>query len=308
MDQLSAIRLFIRLVELGSFTKAANDLHVSQPTATKTIARLETKLGARLLHRSTHGVQTTEIGRLYYEKCRVISHHIEEAETVTNLLQSHVQGTIRISTSVAFGRRVMAPLLLRFMNENPKVKIDLSVEDRQINLVEQGIDLAIRMGKLADSSLGARYLGLNPWVVVASRSYIQSQGEPKHPQDLERHAALIYDTVQGDARWHFSQPDQPALSVQVQGPLRSNNLSALLLAACHGHGIAALPRYVAHQALMQEEVCEILSTWSMPVQEIHAVYPSPRLVPTKVMELVEWLQAHLTQDWWQHDPEAELPI
>jgi len=306
MDQLTAIRLFIRLVEMGSFTKAAKDLGISQPTATKTIAKLEAKLGARLLHRSTHGVQTTEIGRLYYDKCRVITHHIEEAETVTDLLQSQVQGTIRISTSVAFGRRVMAPLLLRFMRENPKVKIDLSVEDRQVNLVEQGIDVAIRMGRLADSSLGARYLGLNPWVVVASKEYLSKFGEPQHPQELPQHAALIYNTVQGDARWHFGQNDKAVLSVQVQGPLRSNNLSALLLAACHDQGIAALPRYVARQALARREVVEILSGWSMPAQEIHAVFPSPRMVPTKVVELIDWLQAELTQNWWQQDPENGL--
>ena len=298
MDTQTVIRLFIRLVESGSFSKAAIEMGMGQPSATKAIAKLEEKLGARLLFRSTQGVQPTEIGTLYYEKCRVISHHLEEAENLTTLMQTQVQGVIRISTSVAFGRRVLAPMLFRFMNQNPKILIDLSFEDRYVNLIEQGMDLAIRIGHLADSGLGARLLGTNPWVIVASPNYLNQFGAPKEPNDLETHAALIYSTVQGDARWHFLPRGQRTLSVKVQGPLRSNSLSTLLLASIQGMGIAALPHYMAQTAIFEGKLVEVLQSWSMPSQEIHAVYPSPRMLPHKVKGLIDWLHTEMQQEWW----------
>ncbi len=298
MDRIQAIQLFIRVVDLGSFSKAAADVGIGQPSATKLVAQLEKQLGSRLLHRSTHGVTPTEIGALYYEKCKLIAHHIEEAETVAALLQSQVQGGLRISTSVAFGRRVLVPLVMRFMKLHPQLQIELNFEDRYVDLVEQGIDVAIRMGPLADSTLGARYLGVNPWVLVASPEYLEKRGEPSVPADLAAHEALIYSTVQGDARWHFTGTDGLTLQVPVKGPLRSNNLSALLAAARGGMGVAALPRYVAHKSIRSGVLRPLLTDWTLPQQEIHAVYPSPQLVPTKVSGFVAWLQGQFGEAWW----------
>jgi DNA-binding transcriptional LysR family regulator len=298
MDRIQAIRLFIRVVDLGSFSKAAADMGMGQPSATKLVVQLEKQLGSRLLHRSTRGVTPTEIGALYYAKCKLIAHHVEEAETVAALLQSQVQGGLRITTSVAFGRRVLVPLIMRFMELHPKLQIDLSFEDRYVNLVEQGIDVAIRMGPLADSTLGARYLGINPWVVVASPEYIKKHGTPADPAGLAAHDALVYSTVQGDARWHFTGAEGHALPVSVSGPLRSNNLSALLVAARGGMGIAALPKYVAHESIRRGALVPILDDWMLPSQEIHAVYPSPQLVPAKVSGFVGWLQGQFGEAWW----------
>lgn len=304
MDRLQAVRLFVRVVDLGSFSKAAAELGVGQPAATKQVARLEAQLGARLLHRTTRGVSPTEIGALYYEKCKLIAHHVEEAESVATLLQTQVQGGLRISTSVAFGRRVLAPLVMRFMRLNPQLQVDLSCDDRYVNLVEQGIDVAVRMGRLADSTLGARYLGMNPWVVVAAPGYLAQRGRPATPRELSAHDALIYSTVQGDARWPFTGPDGEALSMPVRGALRSNNLSALLAAAREGFGIAALPRYVAEASLRSGAVVCVLEDWTLPAQEIHAVYPSPRLVPAKVTRFIEWLQGQLNGEWWAREEGA----
>ena len=301
MDRLQAIELFMRVVDLGSFSKAAADLGIGQPTATKLVASLEKQLGSRLLHRSTRGVSPTEIGALYYNKCKLIAHHLEEAQSVSTLLQSQVQGALRISTSVAFGRRVLSPLVMRFMQMHPKLHIELNFDDRYVNLVEQGIDVAIRMGPLADSSLGARYLGTNPWVMVASRSYLDLHGVPLNPTDLALHDALIYSTVQGDARWHLSGANGQLQAVQVRGPLRSNNLSVLLLAARSGLGLATLPNYVAQESLRSRFLEEILADWTLPAQEIHAVYPSPQLVPTKVTSFVTWLQGQFVPGWWSVD-------
>jgi DNA-binding transcriptional LysR family regulator len=199
---------------------------------------------------------------------------------------------------VAFGRRVLVPLVLRYMQQHPEVTVDLGIEDRYVNLVEQGIDLALRMGRLADSSLGARYLGTNPWALVAAPAYLAEAGTPKRPDDLARHRALIYSTVQGDERWHFTGADGRSSSVAVKGPLRSNNLSALLAAARAGMGVAALPLYVAQASLARGELVPLLERHALPVQPIHAVFPSPRQVPAKVVSFVNWLQGQFDEGWW----------
>ncbi len=298
MDTLAGLRLFIRVVETGSFSRASADLSLTQPTATKHVAALEARLGARLFHRSTRGVTPTEVGAAYYDKAKAIVRELEEADNLAALMQSRVQGTLRISSSVAFGRRVLTPLVLRFMQQHPGLQIDLSFDDRYVNLVEQGIDLAIRMGRLADSSLGARYLGVNPWVLVASAAYLKRRGTPAAPDALTQHDALIYSSVQGDERWHFAGADGKTLQVPVKGPLRSNNLSALLAAARAGLGLAALPWYVAHDSVRDGVLQPLLTAWTLPSQEIHAVYTSPRLVPTKVLGFIDFLQHRFDGDWW----------
>lgn len=298
MDRIQSIKVFIRVVDLGSFSKAGVEMGIGQSAVTKQVAQLEAKLGSRLLHRSTHGVSVTEIGRIYYEKCKLIAHHVDEAESVAALMQSQLQGVLRISSSVAFGRRVLVPLVVKFMKQHPRVQLDITFEDRYVDLVAQGVDLAVRMGRLADSSLGARYLGVNPWVLVAAPQYLAERGEPQQPQDLIHHDALIYSTVQGDARWMLTGADGQVHSIVVSGPLRSNNLSALLSAVRSGMGLAALPRYVAEESIRTGAVQLVLKSWSLPSQEIHAVFPSPRLLPTKVQTFIEWLQSEMSDNWW----------
>lgn len=299
MDRVAGVQLFIRVVETGSFSKAANEVGITQPTATKAVASMEARLGARLLHRSTRGVTPTEVGALYYEKCKLIAHEIEEADNLATLEQSRVGGTLRISTSVGFGRRVAVPLVLRYMREHPGVNVDLSFDDRYVNLVEQGVDLALRMGRLADSSLGARYLGTNPWVMVAAPEYLRRRGTPRTTADVTRHACLIYSSVQGDDRWILTAPGGEERSVPVKGPLRSNNLSALLAAARAGMGLAVLPWYVARESVADKAVVPVLVDHALPAQEMHAVFPSPKLVPSKVTNFIAFLQRMLAGEWWR---------
>jgi DNA-binding transcriptional LysR family regulator len=299
MDRVTAVALFARIVETGSFSKAAGEFGITQPTATKAVAAMEQRLGARLLHRTTRGVSPTEVGALYYDKCKAIATEIEAADNLATLMQSGVGGTLRVSTSVAFGRRVLVPLAMHYMRQHPSLTVDLSFDDRYVNLVEQGVDLAIRMGRLADSSLGARYLGHNPWVMVAAPAYLEAHGTPKAPQDLSRHACLIYSTVQGDDRWMLTNPDGKEQWVPVRGPLRSNNLSAVLVAAREGFGIAILPCYVARESLADGSVKPILERHILPTQEIHAVFPSPKLVPGKVSSFIDHLRGAMEGAWWE---------
>ena len=298
MDRVNAVQLFVRVVETCSFSKAACELGITQPTATKAIAATEERLGVRLLHRSTRGVTPTEVGALYYQKCKVIERAIDEAEDVAVLRQGAIGGQLRLSTSVGFGRRILVPIALRYMQAHPDVKIDLSFDDRYVDLVEQGIDVAIRMGQMADSTLGARYLGANPWVMVASPTYLAAHGEPRSTADLARHACLVYSSVQGDDRWRLLPPDAKPESVPVDGPLRSNNLSAVLAGARAGLGLAILPWYVARESIDEGMVRPVLTDHALPAQEVHAVFPSPKLVPQKVIHFIEHLQQALAGDWW----------
>ena len=302
MDRITGVQLFVRVVETGSFSKAAAELGITQPTATKAVAATEQRLGARLLHRSTRGVTPTEVGALYYEKCKVIAREIDAADNLATLLQSQLGGTLRISTSVAFGRRVLVPLVLRYMRQHPEVTIDLSFDDRYVNLVERGIDLAIRIGRLADSSLGARYLGSNPWLMVAAPAYLCERGTPRSATDLAAHACLVYSSVQGDDRWSLTTPAGQEQAVPVKGPLRSNNLSAVLAAARAGMGLAVLPWYVARESVAERSVVQVLADHGLPAQEIHAVFPSPKWVPAKVTGFIAFMQQALAGPWWREAP------
>ncbi len=302
MDQVSATQLFVRVVETSSFSKAAAEFGITQPTATKAVAATEARLGARLLHRSTRGVTPTEIGALYYDKCKQIQQTLQEADNLVTLGRGHVGGKIRISTSVAFGRRVLVPLTLRYMLSHPDLMIDVSFDDRYVNLVEQGVDLAIRMGQMADSSLGARHLGAHPWLMVAAPRYLALHGEPGDAASVAQHACIVYSSVQGDDQWRLSAPAGTVHSVPVQGPLRSNNLSAVLAAAIAGLGLAIMPAYVAREALANGSVRQVLADHNLPPQDIHAVFPSPKLVPAKVTHLIEFLQQNLAGEWWLRAP------
>ncbi len=304
MDRLMAMQVYVRVVETGSFSKAAREFATTQPTVTKMVAATEARLKVRLLNRNTRGVSVTESGALYFEKCKTITREADEAENIATLRQNQTQGLLRVGTSVAFGRRVVVPLALDFMAQHPQVQLDLSFEDRYTDLVAQGIDVAIRMGKLADSSLGARFLGANPWLVVAAPKYLRKHGTPRTSADLANHAALIYSSVLGDDVWRLSTPGGATVTVPVVGRLRSNNLSAVLAAARSGLGLAAMPRYVAADSLASGHVVEVLRDHSLPEQEIHAVFPSPKLVPGKVAAFVAFLQGRFGPRWWENLPKV----
>jgi DNA-binding transcriptional LysR family regulator len=302
MDRIAAVQLFIRVAETGSFSRAAEELGITQPTATKAVAAIEQRLGARLLHRSTRGVSTTEAGQLYYERCKTIAREIDEADNLATLLQSGIGGLLRVNSSVAFGRRVLVPLVLRYMRKHPAVTVDLSFDDRYVDLVAQGVDVAVRMGPLADSTLGARRLGRNPWVMVAAPDYLRAHGAPMSPAEVATRTCLVYSSVQGDARWSLTPPGGHEASVPVRGPFRSNNLSAVLAAAREGLGLAVLPWYVARESVAEGRLQPVLADHVLPAQEVHAVYPSPRLVPSKVSSFIAFLAAAVADEGWLDPP------
>jgi DNA-binding transcriptional LysR family regulator len=304
MDRLQAMEMFVRVVETGSFSRAAQEFATTQPTVTKQVAAMEARLKVRLLNRNTRGVSPTEAGALYYERCKAIVRDTEEADSAVRTRQTLAQGLLRVGSSVAFGRRVLVPLALDFMRQHPQLRVDLSFEDRYTDLVAQGIDVAVRMGKLADSSLGARFLGANPWLMVASPTYLRKHGTPRKPAELSSHETLIYTSVQGSDVWRVVSPRGEASTVPITARLRSNNLSAVLAAARSHLGVAALPWYVASDSLASGAVVEVLKGYSLPEQEIHAVYPSPKLVPQKVQAFIAYLQGRFEANWWEALPKV----
>ena len=304
MDRLQAMEMFVRVVETGSFSRAAQEFATTQPTVTKQVAALEARLKVRLLNRNTRGVSPTEAGALYYERCKALVRDAEDADSAVRTRQTQAQGLLRVGSSVAFGRRVLVPLALDFMRQHPQLRVDLSFEDRYTDLVAQGIDVAVRMGKLADSSLGARFLGANPWLMVASPAYLRKHGTPRKPAELGAHETLIYTSVQGSDVWRVVSPRGEASTVPITARLRSNNLSAVLAAARSHLGIAALPWYVASDSLASGAVVEVLKGYSLPEQEIHAVYPSPKLVPRKVQAFIAYLQGRFEGKWWEALPKG----
>ncbi|RXG85309.1 LysR family transcriptional regulator [Bradyrhizobium zhanjiangense] len=292
------MRIFVRVVEAGSFSRAASDLSLTQPAVTKHVAAIERALNVQLLNRNTRGIHVTEIGALYYERCKAVLHEIALADELIDGKRRQVQGLLRVTTSVALGRRIIAPLVVSFVRTHPHVRIDLSCEDRYVDLIAQGVDLAVRMGRLADSTYGARRLGFNPWVVIASPDYLARRGEPKSIAELERHECLVYSTVQGDDVWQMTLPNSKPAVVPVRGCLRSNNLATLLQASEAGLGIASLPHYVACEALTAGRVRRILGDHAPQGQEVHAVFPSPKHVPAKASLFVDALIGRFSGEWW----------
>ncbi|MEO8248028.1 MAG: LysR family transcriptional regulator [Burkholderiales bacterium] len=298
MDRLTGLQIFVRVVETGSFSKAAREFNVTQPTATKHVAAIEERFGVRLLNRNSRAVSLTEAGAAYYEKCKAVLRQFDEAESFEDVRQAELTGLLRLATSLTFGRQVLAPLMIEFMTAYPKLKVDLDHDDRYVDLIACGIDVAIRLGPLADSTLGGRYLGANPWAMVAAPAYLKRHGTPRGHLDLARHDALIYTTAQGDDVWRLRSPSGERVSATLAARLRSNNLSTLAAAARAGMGITALPYYVAAPGIAAGELQVLLPDYTLPDQEIHAIFPSPKLVPAKVTTLIAFLKQRFGPQWW----------
>jgi DNA-binding transcriptional LysR family regulator len=298
MDWLTGMRVFARVVEAGGFSRAAEDLGMTQPTVTKHVAAIEKALDCRLLNRNTRGVAVTEDGAAYYERCKATLREFELAMDVGRDDGAETRGQLRVTTSLAFGRLVLAPALIDFMAMHPKLRVDLDCDDRFIDLVASGRDLAVRMGSLADSSYGVSGLGVNPWIMVAAPSYLAARGAPRAVADLAAHDCIVYSSVQGNDVWRFLGPEGPHETAQLETPLRSNNLSVILAAALAGRGLAILPHYVAARALARGGLRTIMDDHELPSQRIQAVTPSPRLAPRKVTLFVAYLRKRFSGSWW----------
>lgn len=288
MDRLAAMETFVYVVETGSFSAAAKRLNVGQPAVSKTIAQLEARLAVRLLLRSTRGLTPTEAGLAFFDRAKRAIEEANEADNAARGAASGLTGNLRICAAVTFGRQHIVPYLGPFLDQNPDLNIDLMLDDRNINLVEEGVDIALRMRVLSDSGLTARKIAECRRVVLGTPQYFEKHGEPACPADLTKHQAVVY-TLGGGAHWPFKKAgeEQPVI---ISGRIRANAAEGLREAVLAHLGLTMASEWMFSQELASGVVKEVMSDWALPNQDLWAVFPTGRMASAKARAFVDYVQ------------------
>ncbi len=292
MDRLDGIAAFCQVVETGSFTAAARQLRLSKSAVSAQVQRLEERLGLQLLHRTTRRLSVTEAGAKYHQFCIRILADAEAAEQVAVALHREPRGTLRISAPDAFGWMHVAPAIPAFLRRYPEIAIDLTLEERHVNLVDERLDLAIRIGALPDSALIVRKLAVSRTVLCAAPDYLAQRGAPASPVDLKAHACLCFPPLWRDGRWHL-KGKHGEVHVPVAGSIATNSAEVLRAAAVGGAGIAILPTWAIADELRDGALVCVLPGWLPSASVIHAVYPGNRRMSAKVRSFVDHLARHI---------------
>ena len=299
MDRFDAIRVFAQVVESGSFAKAAGRLEMSTSAASRHVAELESHLQTRLLNRTTRKVSLTESGRAFYERSVQLLADLDEAEQEASSAAVVPRGTVRLTTSVNFGVRHVAPAIAEFLAAHREVRFDVSLSDRIVDLVEEGFDLAIRIGPPAADNLVARKLGETRLVPCASPEYLARRGAPRTPQELEKHDCFTYEYVNPRNLWRFRDRAGNEHAVRVAGGLHSNNGDLLAEVAALGAGIVFEPAFIVGPDVRAGRLVPLLQDYVPPPLPIYALYPSRKHLSAKVRRFVDFLVARYAeaQDW-----------
>jgi DNA-binding transcriptional LysR family regulator len=293
-DRLTEIGAFVEVARQRSFVRAAENLQVNVSAVSRAVAALETRLGVRLLQRSTRRVNLTEAGRAHLPRCETLLDELAEAEAAVSARHSAVQGLLRVSGPGGLGLTHLVPLLPELLRRHPQLALDFEMSNRFVDLIEEHYDLAIRIGTLRDSRLAARRLGSNRRVLVAAPAYLREHAPPKHPRELADHTCLILTLSAHAENWDLV--DKSARhTVRVDGPLRSNHALAVRAACVSGLGIALLPRFSIIDELASGLLVHVLPRWATAETGIYAVYPSHRLIPAKVRAFVDFLEEKLRE-------------
>ncbi len=286
--------VFVKVVEAKSFAAAARHFGMSPAMVSKHVQTLEERLGVRLLNRTTRRVSTTEVGQNYYEHCVRILSELEEAERAAGDLQSAPRGLLRVSASVSFGMRLLAPAIADYLEMYPDVSIELSLDDPYVDLVEERFDVAIRLGRLADSSLVARKLGTVEIYLCASPTYLKKHGTPKTPGDLVRHNCLIYTYTTPHSLWHFTDRNGEEEVARISGRFLANSGDALLTLALKHAGVILSPDYIVENELKSGRLVRLLPEHKIDAMPVHAVYPHGRLLSAKTRTFIDFLAARFS--------------
>lgn len=290
MRDLNALRVFAAVAKLKSFKAAAATLGLTSSAISKAITRLEAELGVRLLQRTTRSVGLTEDGAIFFDNCRQILGEIDDAENLLSRAIAGPYGRLRVHMTEGIGRRVVFPMLHRFMEAHPSLTVSVEMSDRAIDFANEGFDVDVRIGEVADSRLVARHLGNVTFVICASPAYLERHGEPKTPEDLGRHNCLAYSHIHtGRLReWQFRENGK-VYGKTVSGTLHANNSEALLVAAMAGLGVASVSQFIAHDAIAAGKVKVVLAKYAAPGPPVYAVYPRGQNVPPKIRSFVDFL-------------------
>jgi len=292
MDRLQAMTTFVRVVENGSFSGAAKQLNVGQPAVSKTIAQLEDRLQVRLLLRSTHGLTPTEAGQRFYERARRAIEEANEAELEARGAGASLSGRLRVSAATTFARLHVVPHFPAFLKANPDLEIDVILDDRVIDLVAEGVDMALRMGELPDSAAVARKLASGRRSVIATPAYLERCGIPQSPAELGSHQALIYS--QASSGWTFKRGSAET-SVSVHGRVRVSAAEGLRAAVLADMGLTIASDWMFSPELESGAVRRVLEAWALPTIDLWAVFPTGRLASAKAhafATFVEGVLAH----------------
>lgn len=288
VDRIAFMETFVRVVETGSFSEAARRGGISRAVVSKYMLALEEYLGVRLLQRTTRQLHVTAEGTAYYHRCRQILEDIAEAQQAVTNLHATPRGLLRVNAPMSFGTLYLAPAVAEFLSAYPGIEIDLVLNDRFVDLVEEGFDIALRIGTLKDSSLMARWLAPARLVLCASAAYIHCHGMPNVPEDLLDHRCLLYSLMDTPRVWRFSQGEKEKI-VKVTGPLQANNGEALRAAVLTGLGLAILPDFLIEQELHAKTLIPLLPEFNLPQLGVYAVYPSNRHMSVKVRKFIDFL-------------------
>ncbi|MBK8385559.1 MAG: LysR family transcriptional regulator [Candidatus Accumulibacter sp.] len=298
MDRLDSMRIYLRVAELGSFAAMARQLDVARSVITRQVAALEAHLGVKLIARSTRSLMLTSAGSAYLERCREILNLVEAAEAGLADERQEPRGLIRLSVPLSFGLRHLSPLLMDFSVTYPDVVTEIDFTDRRVKLVDEGLDLAIRITRRLDPLDVARRIGSSRLQAIASPDYLRRHGEPKHPRELAEHECLIYLPAQHEG-WPFLVNGATEIFT-VRGRMRANNGDALLDAAMRGLGITAQPTFISAAAIEAGWVRPILTDYPMPELGIYALLPGNRYVPQRVRVLVDYLAERIgSRPYWE---------
>ncbi|MGB8839958.1 MAG: LysR family transcriptional regulator [Aliidongia sp.] len=288
MDRVGAMTTFVKVVEAGSLSAAARGLALSPASVSRQVDGLEDHLRTRLLVRSTRHLALTEGGRTYYEQAKRILAAIEEAEGTLSARHATPSGRLTVSAPILFGHIYLSPLLPEFLERFPEVTTDLLLLNRPVNMVEEGIDVAIRSGPLEDSNLIARKLGVVRRVVCAAPAYLRRCGEPRHPDDLARHDCIIYNPQEVSQAWDF-HGETGEFHVPVSGRLRTNSLDATVLAAIGGAGVVRAPLRLVQEHVDAGRLVPVLGAFQPQPTEIHMLFPHLRLISAKTRAFADFL-------------------
>lgn len=295
MDKLSALSGFVQSVNLGSFSAAAKHLGVSQPAISQQVRGLEEQLGTRLLNRTTRQLQLTEAGERYYAYARDILERLVEADRSVQSDETQMSGPLSIGLPLGFAESVLSDFLIRFKKEHPCLLLDISLSDQFVDVIQERLDVAIRMGEIRDERLIVRRLGVAQRCLVASPEYLDKKGRPRHPAELPEHDYLLYKNISTGDRVPFISTLGEKLSIKINPAMIVNNSSTLRQAALAGLGISIANRWLIEPYLASGELELVLPEWQYPPHPIHAVYPSNRFIPTKVRRFVDRLQEYFRE-------------
>lgn len=299
MDKFQEIHTFHAVVDSGSFIKASESLGLSKAAVSRYVSDLETRLGVRLLHRTTRRLSLTDEGQVFYNRSKEILRELQEAEEDVSSRSAHATGLLRINAPFTFGILQLAPLWGKFRQQHPQVKLDITLADRTVDLVEEGFDIAIRIANLESSTLVSKRLATTRVILCASPDYLALRGTPTHPMDLSQHDIISYSYLATKDEWHFSGPEG-SIAIKTNPCIQTNNGDTCVAAALTHQGIILQPSFLVGPYLASGQLQEILPDFPSIVLGIYAVYPSRKHLTPKVRVLIDFLVQEFTNkglDW-----------